>query len=42
MLILTNSYHYWDFFPNDMLADLEISVWGKKRPLPEVCAVIGN
>jgi hypothetical protein len=42
MLIFKNSYHHWDFSPNDVLGELEISVWGKKRPLPEICTVIGN
>ncbi len=27
MLILKNSYRYWDFSPNDVLADLKMSVW---------------
>ncbi len=28
MLIFKNSYRHWDFFPNDVLAELEISLWG--------------
>jgi hypothetical protein len=28
MIILKNSFRYWDFSPNDVLAELEISVWG--------------
>jgi hypothetical protein len=43
MVILRNSYRYWNFSPNDVLAELEISIWGlKKRPLAEACTVTGN
>jgi hypothetical protein len=28
MLIFKNSYRHWDFSPNDVLAELEISLWG--------------
>jgi hypothetical protein len=28
ILILKNSYRHWDFFPNYVLAALEVSVWG--------------
>jgi hypothetical protein len=42
MLIFKNLCRYWDFSLNDVLAELEISVWVYKRPLPEVCSVIGN
>jgi hypothetical protein len=28
MLILRNSYCHWDFSPNEVLAKLEVSVWG--------------
>ncbi len=37
-----NSYRCWNCLPNDVLAELEISVWIKNRPLPEVRTVIGN
>jgi hypothetical protein len=28
ILILKSSYRHWDFFPNYVLAELEVSVWG--------------
>ncbi len=28
ILILKNSYRHWDFSPNYVLAELEVSVWG--------------
>ncbi len=28
MHILKNSYRHWDFSPIDVLAELEISLWG--------------
>jgi hypothetical protein len=31
MLILKNSYRHWDFSPNAVLTELEISVWGLKK-----------
>ncbi len=31
MLILKNTYRHGDFSPNDVLAELEISVWGLKK-----------
>jgi hypothetical protein len=31
MLIFKKSYRHWDFSPNDVLAELEISVWGLKQ-----------
>ncbi len=34
-----NLYRHLDCSPNNVLVELERSVWGKQRPLPEVCTV---
>jgi hypothetical protein len=37
-----NLYRHLDCSPNDVLVELERSVWGKQRLLPEVCTVSGT